>query len=84
MTTTIEKQNVHQGVVAEIKETSSKFGHSWLIKMDHGANYYFSAKTPDMAPKMFEIGKKAAFTAKQKTSASGNTYFVIENVFYTF
>lgn len=80
---TIEKKVIHQGVVSEIKPVSSQFGNSYLITLDHGAKYYFNCKA-DIINKMFELEKKAAFTAKEKVSKTGNTYSVIEQVFLTF
>lgn len=83
-TITTEKKVIHQGVVSEIKEVSSMYGKSYLITLAHGAKYYFSSKSEGLVFKMFELEKKAAFTAIEKTSKTGNTYSVIDQVFCVF
>lgn len=77
---------VVQGVVSEIKEVNSKFGRSYLIKLDHigKTSYYFNCHAESTVNRMFEIGKKAAFTVTKKKSKTGNEYAVIDMVYYTF
>lgn len=83
-TKNMEKKVVHQGIVTDIKPINSQFGTSYLITLAHGAKYYFNSKQEEVVKKMFELEKKAAFTANEKVSKTGNTYSVIDQVFYTF
>lgn len=72
---------VFKMVVEEIKLLTEKYGFSYRIT-GGGANYYFNSKT-DIANKMFEKGKMAAFTAREKES-KGKKYMIIEQVLFTF
>ena len=81
---TIEKTAVHTGVVHKITPLNSQFGHSWRIEMEHSTTYYLNGKTENLASKLFEIGKKAAFTTKEKANKHGQVYNIVDCVLQTF
>lgn len=77
-------QPIHVGIVEEIKSIASGITgmHSFVIKMEHNSKYYFSSKDENTVHKLFEKGKKAAFTSKRKVSKTNNEYFVVDQVFF--
>jgi len=81
-----EKMPIVQGIVSDIKEYQSKYGYSFAIILDgqSATRYYFNCKCKDTVDRMFQKGKKAAFTCDIKTSKAGNKVAVIDMVYYTF
>jgi hypothetical protein len=79
----MEKSAVHIGIVNKITSLNSQFGHSWAIELDHGTRYYLNGKSEDLADKLFEVGKKTAFTTKEKISKD-KVYNIVDCVLQTF
>jgi len=82
----IKKEPVVQGIVKEIKEYTSKYGYSYAIILDgqSATRYYFNCKAQDTVYRLFEVGKKTAFTTVDKVSKNGNKCKIVDMVFYTF
>lgn len=87
MEATIEKtelKQIHKGIVSKITPLNSQYGYSWRIEMEHSTSYYLNGKTESLAAKLFEVGKKAAFSVKEKPNKHGQVYNIIDAIFETF
>lgn len=79
----MKPQSICVGIVAEIKPLPSKFGKSFLIRMDGPVSYIYNGMTDVAVYKLFPLGKKVAFNYKEKKSGE-HTYKIIGDLYLTF